>query len=304
MQEILNKLGLQAVNAGTWYGGDSSEDAAAELIESVNPATGDPIASVRSTTRAEYETLIETAQESFRKWRTIPAPVRGNAVRLIANALRENKDALGSLVSLEMGKIKAEGDGEVQEMIDIADFAVGQSRMLYGQTMHSERPEHRMYEQWHPLGLVGTISAFNFPVAVYAWNACLAAICGNVNVWKPSPKTPLCGVAVQKIISTALAGEDLPPVFFLFYGLLRGGQESRRTRDCAHGQTAARTRRQQRNHRRRIREPRSRRAVDRIRVSRHSGPALHHDAARHRAPVPVRRTQGCAGQGLRPGAHR
>ena len=142
--------------------------------------------------------------------------MRGNAVRLIANALRENKDALGSLVSLEMGKIKAEGDGEVQEMIDIADFAVGQSRMLYGQTMHSERPEHRMYEQWHPLGLAGTISAFNFPVAVYAWNACLAAICGNVNVWKPSPKTPLCGVAVQKIINSALADEDLPPVFFLF----------------------------------------------------------------------------------------
>jgi len=216
MQEILNKLGLQAVNAGTWYGGESSEDAAAGLIESVNPATGDHIASVRSTTRAEYETLIGKAQESFRKWRTIPAPVRGNAVRLIANALRENKNALGSLVSLEMGKIKAEGDGEVQEMIDIADFAVGQSRMLYGQTMHSERPEHRMYEQWHPLGLAGTISAFNFPVAVYAWNACLAAICGNVNIWKPSPKTPLCGVAVQKIINTALAEEDLPPVFFLF----------------------------------------------------------------------------------------
>jgi aldehyde dehydrogenase (NAD+) len=216
MQDILNKLGLQAVNAGTWYGSESSEDAAGEIIESVNPATGDLIASVRSTTRKEYEMLIEKAQESFRTWRTIPAPVRGNAVRLIANALRENKDALGSLVSLEMGKIKAEGDGEVQEMIDIADFAVGQSRMLYGQTMHSERPEHRMYEQWHPLGLVGTISAFNFPVAVYAWNACLAAICGNVNIWKPSPKTPLCGVAVQKIVNTALAEEELPPVFFVF----------------------------------------------------------------------------------------
>jgi len=144
------------------------------------------------------------------------APARGEAVRLVGNALRDHKDALGSLVSLEMGKIKVEGDGEVQEMIDIADFAVGQSRMLYGKTMHSERPEHRMYEQWHPLGLVGIITAFNFPVAVWSWNACIAAICGNVTVWKPSPKTPLCGVAVQKICNEALADLDLPPVFHLF----------------------------------------------------------------------------------------
>ena len=122
---------------------------------------------------------------------------------------------LAAWLHLEMGKIKAEGDGEVQEMIDIADFAVGQSRMMYGRTMHSERPQHRMYEQWHPLGIVGTISAFNFPVAVYSWNSCIAAICGNVNIWKPSPKTPLCGVAVQKIINEAMAELDLPPVFFL-----------------------------------------------------------------------------------------
>ena len=216
MQKILDSLGLDAVNAGTWYGSESSEDSAAKLIESVNPANGESIASVRSTSTTEYERLISMAEESFRTWRTIPAPVRGNAVRLIGNALRDHKDALGSLVTLEMGKIKAEGDGEVQEMIDIADFAVGQSRMLYGNTMHSERPQHRMYEQWHPLGLVGTITAFNFPVAVWAWNACLAAICGNVNIWKPSPKTPLCGVAVQKIVNEALAAEDLPPVFFLF----------------------------------------------------------------------------------------
>ena len=145
----------------------------------------------------------------------LPAPVRGEAVRRIGNGLRAYKDPLGSLVSLEMGKIKAEGDGEVQEMIDIADFAVGQSRMMYGRTMHSERPQHRMYEQWHPLGIVGTISAFNFPVAVYAWNACIASICGNVNIWKPSPKAPLCGVAVQKIINEALADMDLPAVFFM-----------------------------------------------------------------------------------------
>ncbi len=216
MKAILDSLGLAAVNPGTWHGAESFEDSSASLIESVNPATGDVIASVRSTTNAEYDALIAKAQESFQTWRTIPAPVRGNAVRLIGDALRDNKDALGSLVTLEMGKIKAEGDGEVQEMIDIADFAVGQSRMMYGNTMHSERPQHRMYEQWHPLGIVGTISAFNFPVAVYSWNALIAAICGNVNVWKPSPKTALCGVAVQKIVNSALAELDLPPVFFQF----------------------------------------------------------------------------------------
>lgn len=216
MNKILDSLGLEAINPGTWYGDESSADDSADLIESVNPATGEIIASVRSTTADEYETLIQTAEESFLAWRKIPAPARGNAVRLIGNALRDNKDALGSLVSLEMGKIKAEGDGEVQEMIDIADFAVGQSRMLYGNTMHSERPQHRMYEQWHPLGIIGTITAFNFPVAVWAWNSCIAAICGNVNIWKPSSQTALCAIAVQKIVNEALAGENLPPVFFLF----------------------------------------------------------------------------------------
>lgn len=216
MKTILDSLGLENVNAGTWYGSESSADESADLIESTNPANGELIASVRSTTSAEYDRVVTMAAESFRAWRKMPAPARGNAVRLIGNALRDNKDALGSLVTLEMGKIKAEGDGEVQEMIDIADFAVGQSRMLYGNTMHSERPQHRMYEQWHPLGIVGTITAFNFPVAVWAWNACIAAICGNVNIWKPSPKTPLCGVAVQKIVNAALADEDLPPIFFLF----------------------------------------------------------------------------------------
>lgn len=215
MQDILKSLQLGDVNPGTWLGADAQEDKSAPLIESVNPATGDVIASVRATTAAEYERVVTAARTSFITWRSIPAPVRGNAVRLIGNALREHRDALGSLVSLEMGKIRAEGVGEVQEMIDIADFAVGQSRMLYGNTMHSERPAHRMYEQWHPFGIVGTISAFNFPVAVYSWNAFIAAICGNVNIWKPSPKTALCGVAVQKIVNEALASEDLPPVFFL-----------------------------------------------------------------------------------------
>ena len=216
MKKILDSLGLEAINPGTWYGNESSEDASAPLIESINPATGKPLASVRGTTAAEYDRIVRTAQEAFLEWRRIPAPERGGAIRLIGDALRDNKDALGSLVTLEMGKIKAEGDGEVQEMIDIADFSVGLSRMMYGKTMHSERPQHRMYEQWHPLGLVGTITAFNFPVAVWSWNACIAAVCGNINIWKPSPKAPLCGVAVQKIVNEALAGLDLPPAFYLF----------------------------------------------------------------------------------------
>ena len=215
MKKILDSLGLDSVNPGTWLGSESSDDSSAPLIDSINPTTGDVIASVRATTAADYEAVVTRAREAFLDWRKIPAPVRGNAVRLIGNALRDNLEALGSLVTLENGKIKAEGIGEVQEMIDIADFAVGQSRMLYGKTMPSERPEHRMYEQWHPLGIVGTITAFNFPVAVWSWNACIAAICGNINIWKPSPKTALCGVAVQKIVNEALASEDLPPAFFL-----------------------------------------------------------------------------------------
>jgi len=215
MKNILDRLGLDAVNDGTWIGSTPSADPSSALIESLNPATNEVIASVRSTTQSGYEQVLAAAQEAFVAWRAVPAPVRGEAIRNIANGLRQHKDALGSLVSLEMGKIKAEGDGEVQEMIDIADFAVGQSRMMYGRTMHSERPQHRMYEQWHPLGIVGTISAFNFPVAVYAWNSCIAAICGNVNIWKPSQKAPLCGVAVHKIICDALAGMDLPSIFCL-----------------------------------------------------------------------------------------
>ena len=147
----------------------------------------------------DYEQIINEAQHAFVSWRECACAKRGEVVRAIGDELRKYKDFLGSLVSLEMGKSKQEGDGEVQEMIDMADFAVGQSRMLYGKTMHSERPEHRMYEQWHPLGIVSVISAFNFPVAVWAWNAFVAAICGNTVIWKPSPKTPLCAVAVQHI---------------------------------------------------------------------------------------------------------
>lgn len=215
MKDILKRLGLEDINAGTWSGSRSTQSDTAPLIDSINPSNGERIASVRSTTPAEYEQVMANARAAYLEWRKVPAPLRGDAIRRVGNALRDNKDALGSLVTLEMGKIKAEGDGEVQEMIDIADFAVGQSRMLYGYTMHSERPQHRMYEQWHPLGIVGILTAFNFPVAVAAWNACLASICGNVNIWKPSPKTPLCGVATQKIMAEALADSGLPDIFYL-----------------------------------------------------------------------------------------
>ncbi|MEC9416016.1 MAG: aldehyde dehydrogenase family protein [Pseudomonadota bacterium] len=215
MKEILKKLNLNSVNPGSWSGSTALQSDNEKLIESINPSTKEVIAAVKNTTNEEYEQILSNASEAFKEWRTIPAPVRGEAVRRIGEALREHKDALGSLISIEMGKIKAEGDGEVQEMIDMADLAVGQSRMLYGITTHSERPMHRMYEQWHPLGLVGIVTAFNFPVAVWSWNAFIAAICGNINIWKPSPKTPLCSVAVQKICNQALKDQGLPEVFHL-----------------------------------------------------------------------------------------
>ncbi len=215
MQDILKSLALGDENSGAWAGARELPGKG-PTIESFNPATGERIAAVRTASPEEYDEIIASAREAFHLWRAMPAPHRGEAVRLCAEALRRHKDALGSLVSLEMGKIKAEGDGEVQEMIDIADFAVGQSRMLYGRTMHSERPGHRMYEQWHPLGVVGIISAFNFPVAVWSWNALISAVCGNVCVWKPSPKTPLCAIAVQKICNEALAEGGFPPIFNVF----------------------------------------------------------------------------------------
>jgi aldehyde dehydrogenase (NAD+) len=217
MNDVLANLGLQPVNPGTWSSnGGWLADPAAKRIDSINPATGQAIASVLATTSAQYEQVMSAAHEVALAWRAVPAPKRGEAVRLVGDELRRHKSDLGSLVSLEMGKIKAEGDGEVQEMIDIADFAVGQSRMLYGLSMHSERANHRMFEQWHPLGVVGVISAFNFPVAVWAWNAFLAAICGNVTVWKPSVKTALCGIAVQKICNRVLEQHGYPGIFQLF----------------------------------------------------------------------------------------
>jgi aldehyde dehydrogenase (NAD+) len=215
--DILKALGLTADNSGTYLGnGEWAKTQDAGVIEPVNPSTGEVIARVHASSESDYETIVSRAQEAFKVWRTTPAPKRGEAIRLCGEALRKHKDALGSLVALEMGKIKPEGDGEVQEMIDIADFAVGQSRMMYGFTMHSERPGHRMYEQWQPLGLVGIISAFNFPVAVWAWNSFLAAVCGDISIWKPSPKTPLSAVASMRICNEALREGGFPDLFFLF----------------------------------------------------------------------------------------
>jgi aldehyde dehydrogenase (NAD+) len=217
IMEFLQTLGIEDFNSGAYFGNAEWSTTQDEgIIESNNPANGELIASVYGASAADYERVITTAQSVHEAWRRIPAPQRGEAVRLCTEALRRNKDALGSLVSLEMGKIKAEGDGEVQEMIDIGDFALGQSRMLYGLAMHSERPQHRMYEQWHPLGIVGVITSFNFPVAVWAWNALLSAICGNVTVWKPSSKCPLCCTAVQKIANQALEEGGFPPIFLSF----------------------------------------------------------------------------------------
>ncbi|MFC4728901.1 aldehyde dehydrogenase family protein [Coralloluteibacterium thermophilus] len=214
---VLSALGIESTVSGTYLGqGEWSATTDAGSIARPAPATGEVLATVYGAGKADYETIVARAQAAFEVWRTTPAPRRGEAVRLCAEALRRNKDALGSLVSLEMGKIKAEGDGEVQEMIDIADFAVGLSRQLYGLTMHSERPGHRMYEQWHPLGLVGIVSAFNFPVAVWSWNAFVAAVCGDICIWKPSPKTPLTAIATMRICNEALKDAGFPDLFFLF----------------------------------------------------------------------------------------
>ena len=214
---ILSALGLAETQSGTYLGnGEWSKTTDAGVLEPVNPTTGEVLGRVHASSRADYDAIVERAQAAFRVWRTTPAPRRGEAIRLCADALRAHKDALGSLVALEMGKSKPEGDGEVQEMIDIGDFAVGLSRQLYGLTMHSERPGHRMYEQWHPLGLVGIISAFNFPVAVWAWNSFIAAICGDISIWKPSPKTPLSAIASMKICNEALKKAGFPDLFFLF----------------------------------------------------------------------------------------
>ncbi len=208
IESALKKLGIEALNEGTSTG--KNHFSTGEILLSHSPVDGKLIASVKTTSDADYEKVMQTATEAFKTFRLMPAPQRGEIVRQFGDKLRKNKEALGKLVSYEMGKSLQEGYGEVQEMIDICDFAVGLSRQLHGLTMHSERPGHRMYEQYHPLGIVGIISAFNFPVAVWAWNTALAWICGDVCVWKPSEKTPLCGIACQNIIAELIKENNLP----------------------------------------------------------------------------------------------
>ncbi len=208
IQKVLKSLGIKEINDGCSTGAGSF--ASGETIESYSPVNGQLIASVKTGSKQDYEKIIQTATEAFKYWRKVPAPVRGEIVRKFAEKLRIHKADLGKLVSYEMGKSYQEGLGEVQEMIDICDFAVGLSRQLHGLTMHSERPDHRMYEQWHPLGIIGIISAFNFPVAVWNWNTALAWVCGDVCVWKPSSKTPLCAVACQNIWNEVAKENNLP----------------------------------------------------------------------------------------------
>jgi len=217
--DFLDTLNIKEVNYGASTGGkDGWIQTGGEELTSYSPIDGKPIAKVIQADKNDYKKVVETAEKAFQEWRMKPAPQRGEIVRLIGKRLREFKEPLGKLVTLEMGKINVEGEGEVQEMIDIADFAVGQSRMLYGFTMHSERPYHRMFDQYHPYGIVGIITAFNFPVAVWAWNAMLAAVCGDVNLWKPSSKTPLCGIAVQNILQPIIDEHDLQGIFNLVIG--------------------------------------------------------------------------------------
>jgi aldehyde dehydrogenase (NAD+) len=204
----LKQLGIASNNFGTSTGSHFFGNG--ELIDSYSPVDGSLIGSVHTTTQEDYNRTVEVAMDAFKYWRTLPAPRRGEIVRQFGERLREHKSALGQLVSYEMGKSLQEGLGEVQEMIDICDFAVGLSRQLYGLTMHSERPGHRMYEQWHPLGIVGIISAFNFPVAVWSWNTALAWICGDVCIWKASEKTPLCAIACQNIWNEVATANKLP----------------------------------------------------------------------------------------------
>ncbi len=220
--DFLKDLQLEAKNSGTSTG-KLWLSSGGETIDSYSPVDGKMIGSVTATDKATYEKIITAAEEAFKYWRKVPAPQRGEIVRQIGEALRNYKEPLGKLVSYEMGKSLQEGYGEVQEMIDICDFAVGLSRQLYGLSMHSERPGHRMYEQWHPLGIVGIISAFNFPVAVWSWNSMLAMVCGDVCVWKPSEKTPLCGVACQHIIAGVFAKNNIPEGVC---NLIVGGRET------------------------------------------------------------------------------
>jgi aldehyde dehydrogenase (NAD+) len=217
VQDWLRSLGIEEVNSGASDGRWIEKPSGGELV-SYSPIDGKPIARVLQAGESDYERVIEATQAAFKTWRMWPAPKRGEVVRQMGEELRKNKDALGRLVTLEMGKIHTEGLGEVQEMIDMADFAVGLSRQLYGLTMHSERSRHRMYEQWHPLGTVGIVTAFNFPVAVWAWNAMVAAVCGDTMVWKPSSLTPLTAIAVQNIVDKVAKAHKIEGVFTLTVG--------------------------------------------------------------------------------------
>ena len=198
--------------AGEWL------ESSGELIEVVSPTTGERLATVGMASVGDYEKVVSNSVDTFERWQRLPAPKRGQYIRSLGDALRDNIDALGALVTMEMGKILPEGVGEVQEMVDICDFAVGLSRQLYGNTMASERPSHRMYEHWHPLGPIGVISAFNFPVAVWSWNAAIAAVCGDTVVWKPSERTPLSAIAVTNIANQVMAGSGFEGVFNLVVG--------------------------------------------------------------------------------------
>jgi len=217
VQDWLKSLGIQEVNSGVCDGRWVEKPGGGELV-SVSPIDGKPIARVLQGSEADYERVMDSALDAFGSWRMLPAPRRGLVVRDICDELRRHKEPLGRLVTLEMGKIYTEGQGEVQEMIDMGDFAVGLSRQLYGLTMHSERSRHRMYEQWHPLGVVGIISAFNFPVAVWSWNAMIAAVCGDTMIWKPSSLTPLTAVATQQIVNRVMDAHNLRGVFGLVVG--------------------------------------------------------------------------------------
>jgi aldehyde dehydrogenase (NAD+) len=219
MKSLLEKLGIQELNPGACTGPAGwIEDPEGKELVSYNPANGEPIARIRQATPAAYEKVAAAAQTAFLTWRELPAPKRGLVVRDLGDALREYKEPLGDLVTLEMGKIREEGRGEVQEMVDICDFAVGLSRQLYGLTMQSERAGHRMFEQWHPLGILGLITSFNFPVAVWSWNAAIASVCGDTVLWKPSSETPLCAIAVQKLTNRVMADHGLTGIFNLVIG--------------------------------------------------------------------------------------
>lgn len=217
MKELLEGLGIGSTNSGVCWGDWVEEPSGGELV-SANPTTGEPLATVLQASEDDYERLAQIARKNFLRWRMTPAPKRGEVVRQLGEALRKKKKELGALVSLEMGKIRAEGEGEVQEAIDMADFAVGLSRQLYGLTMMSERPQHKMYEQWHPLGTIGIVTAFNFPVAVWAWNAMLAAVCGDTMIWKPSSQTPLTAIATQHICNDVMRENGLEGIFNLLIG--------------------------------------------------------------------------------------